>query len=146
MGYGIKLLAKQSAYLPSVLENNPRFNDEVEYVKEEVKRIGDVNDKLFRLGHFTFCFINECKTLLRISIPDEDEDEDDEGDSIYIWKSKYGNENMDWDELKPIVENLISIFSNTFEEDCDDEDKTDCIDCIELLHSITDIATTFYIS
>ena len=143
MGYGIKLLAKQSAYLPSVLENDARFADRAEYVKEEVKRIYEVNDKLFRLSGFAMEFIGGCKTLLRISEPDDEDDGADFWDNIYIWKNKY--ENMDWDELKPIVESLIETFSITF-DGCDDEDKADCLDCIKILHSITDIATTFYIS
>ena len=142
MGYGIKLLTKQSPYLPMVLANDARFASIAACVKEEVKIIDEINDKLFRLGHFTFCFISECKSLLRISKPDDDED-DDVWDYIYIWKNKY--KNMDWDELKPIVESLIESFSIAF-EDGDDEDKVDCLDCIKLLHSVTDIATTFYIS
>jgi hypothetical protein len=103
--------------------------------------IDEVSNDLFRLSGWTIDFIAKCKTLFKIHT-DEDED-GDFWDNIYIWRYKISQ--MEWDEVKAIVEPLIEEFVIELGYKLKEEEKGEIIYTLEKLYSIADTADTFQI-
>jgi hypothetical protein len=140
MGYGIKFLIIQSPFLKMVLNGAEDTYGYTEGVKERCFLIDEVSDDLFRLSGWTIDFIAKCKTLFKIHTDEEDEF----WGNIYVWRYKVRQ--MEWSELKAIVEPLIDEFiSSELGYKLNQEEREQIIYTLEKLYSIADIADTFQI-
>jgi len=139
MGYGIKFLVIQSPLLYNILKGEEDRLEFVEGVKERCYLIDKVSDDLFRLSGWTIDFIGNCKTLFKIHT-----DEDGEfWDNIYVWRYKIRQ--MEWNELKAIVEPLIDEFVIQLGYKLNEEEREQIFYTLEKLYSVADIAETFQI-
>ena len=140
MGYGIKFLIIQSYLLKNILKGGEDVLGYAEEVKERCYLIDEVSNDLFRLSGWTIDFIAKCKTLFKIHT-------DEEGDfweTIYVWRYKVSQ--MEWSELKAVLEPLIDEFvSSELGYELKEEEKGEIIYTLEKLYSIADIAYTFQI-
>jgi hypothetical protein len=140
MGYGIKFLIIQSPFLKMVLNGEEDTYGYTEGVKERCFLIDKVSDDLFRLSGWTIDFIAKCKTLFKIHTDEEDEF----WGNIYVWRYKVRQ--MEWSELKAVVEPLIDEFVNSeLGYKLKEEEMGQIIYTLEKLYSIADIADTFQI-
>jgi hypothetical protein len=136
MGYGINLLTNPTLYLLDGLKG--KYAD---CHIETMRRTDEATLELARISHYTFIFMNECKTLFKYC---EDEDEDDDcWDRIYTWRNKYRN--MEWEELELIIKELIETFATTQDKYFTEDLKTECLEDLKTLFSVIDIAKTFQI-
>jgi len=139
MGYGIKFLIIQSPLLKNVLKGEEDTLGFAEFVKERCYLIDEVSNDLFRLSGWTIDFIAKCKTLFKIHT-DED---GDFWDTIYVWRYKVSQ--MEWSELKAVLEPLIDEFVSEMGYELKEEDKGQIIYTLEKLYSVADIGGTFQI-
>jgi len=142
MGYGIKILSIQRAYLPCILKGNQDKSGFADIVKQSCYDIHKVSNDLCRLSGWTINFIGECKTLFNICEIDAD-DEGDFWDNIYVWKNSYCK--MEWCELKVVVEPLIDEFINKMDYKLNETEAGEIIYTLERLFSIVEISRTFKI-
>jgi len=139
MGYGIKFLIVQSPLLYNVLKGEEERLEFVEGVKERCYLIDKVSDDLFRLSGWTIDFIGKCKTLFKIHTDEEGEF----WDNIYVWRYKIRQ--MEWSELKAIVEPLIDEFVSQLGYKLNEEEREQIFYTLEKLYSVADIGGTFQI-
>ena len=139
MGYGIKFLIIQSPLLKNVLNGVEDKYGYTEGVKERCFLIDKVSDDLFRLSGWTIDFIAKCKTLFQIHTDEEDEF----WGNIYVWRYKMSQ--MEWSELKAILEPLIDEFVSEMGYELKEEEKGEIIYTLEKLYSVADIGGTFQI-
>jgi len=140
MGYGIKFLIIQSPLLKNVLKGEEDRLGYAESVKQNCYDIDEVSNDLFRLSGWTIDFIAKCKTLFQIHTDEEDEF----WGNIYVWRYKVRQ--MEWSELKAVVEPLIDEFvSNELGYELKEVEKGEIIYTLEKLYSIADSADTFQI-
>jgi hypothetical protein len=138
MGYGIKLLITQQAFLPKALHGGQDEWGFIQELKREADIVHKLQEDLFRLSCWTIGFISSCETLFKIYGDDDDE-------NIYIWKHKYTE--MEWDDLKAIIEPLLQTY---LEEDADykkclEEAKIEIIDALQKLINVSYITNKFQI-
>ena len=125
MGYGIKLLSSTI------------------YCEETKKLMESVGDDLFRLSGWVIDFIMSCDTLFNICEIDKDEGGDC-WDNIYVWKHKYCQ--LEWKEMKLIIELLIGEFSKNYKYGkLEKVELDDIITTLEKLFSVLDGTRTFKI-
>jgi hypothetical protein len=139
MGYGIKFLIIQSPLLKMVLNGAEDTYGYTEGVKERCFLIDKVSDDLFRLSGWTIDFIAKCKTLFQIHTDEEDEF----WGNIYVWRYKMSQ--MEWSELKAILDPLIEEFVSKLGYELKEEEKGEIIYTLEKLYSVADIGGTFQI-
>lgn len=142
MGYGIQLLITQSSYLLTILEGKQDKSGFADCIKENVRQIEEVNDKLFRISGFTISFIGDCETLFNICKIDDDDDGDFH-DWIYVWRGKYYD--LEWDEMLLIIKPLIDEYSKTY-EGYDEAEQQDTLNDLKILFSAIEITKKFIIS
>jgi L-rhamnose mutarotase len=136
MGYGINLLSKPQLFLLDGLKG-----EYAHHHIETMRRTDEATLELCRISHYTFIFMNECKTLFKYC--EEDDEDEDCWDRVYTWKRKY--EDMEWEDLELIIKPLIETFASTNEDGFDENEKIECLQTLKILFDVIDIASSFQI-
>ena len=108
----------------------------IKCIKNQIRRIYETDNKLFRLSGYTISFIGDCNKLFNICKVDDDDD-GEFWDNIYTWRGKYYD--MEWDELKMIIQQFISEYAVN-NDGFDEAEQQDCLNDLEILFSAIDIA------